>query len=83
MVNAVKQMKEVPQDIKTVMTRALKGALDFVLNDIHPEGQEYIDFFFLIPRFQQSVGELLKEDLKHLDFATKPLIEEVLDVVGN
>lgn len=38
LINAVKYVDGVPQDIKTVMVRALKGALDFVINDIAPSG---------------------------------------------
>jgi hypothetical protein len=82
LVSAVKGMQEVPQDVKTVMTRALKGALDFVINDIHPDGQEIPDFFAMLPAFGESVGELLRESLKEFDFATPQLIDEVLGAVS-
>jgi hypothetical protein len=82
LVSAVKGMQEVPGDVKTVMTRALKGALDYVINDIHPEGQGEIDFFALLPEFGYQTGELLRESLKQFEFASEPLIEEVLGAVG-
>lgn len=70
LVNAVKEVPGIPQDVKTLMTRALKGALDFVIHDIAPEGQEYIDFFTLLPEFGYQVGEILKDTLMQFDFST-------------
>jgi hypothetical protein len=82
LVNGVKAVEGVPNDVRTLMTRALKGALDYVMNDIRPDGQEYIDFFTLIPEFQMAVGELLTQGLLELDFANPQLIDEVLNEVG-
>jgi hypothetical protein len=51
LVDAISRVDGIPRDVKTLMTRALKGALDFVIHDIAPAGQEYIDFFALLPEF--------------------------------
>jgi hypothetical protein len=66
------------------MTRALKGALDYVINDIRPEGQEYIDF--LNPANLEMFGfharEAIIENMKDLEYATEPVVDEVLSAVG-
>jgi hypothetical protein len=49
MVNGVRRIEGVPQDIKTLMVRAMKGALDFVLNDIRPDGSTNVYFMDLLP----------------------------------
>jgi len=64
------------------MVRAMKGALDFVLNDIRPDGSNEVYFFDLLPQFGETVGDFLRADLIELDFATDQLIEEVLGSVG-
>jgi hypothetical protein len=58
-VKGVKNIESIPIDIKTVMIRALQGALDFVIHDISPEGQAYINFFDLLPEFGFQAGELI------------------------
>jgi hypothetical protein len=75
-------MGGVPQDVKTVMIRALKGALDYVLNDIRPDGDNVPDFFELIPAFHFSVGGLLNDRLSELDFTNEQLVNEILTEVG-
>jgi hypothetical protein len=46
-----------------MMVKALRGALDYVINDIQPEGQKDVDFFALLPEFGEAVKGILMEDL--------------------
>jgi hypothetical protein len=48
---AVSRIEGVPQDVKETMKQALKGSLDYVINDIHPEGDGTVDFFTMLPQF--------------------------------
>jgi hypothetical protein len=53
---AVKRVEGVPRDVRDVMGQALKGALDYVIHDIHPEGDGAPNFFDLLPVFGEVVG---------------------------
>jgi hypothetical protein len=81
-VKGVKNIESIPIDIKTVMIRALQGALDFVIHDISPEGQAYINFFDLLPEFGFQAGELIQKSLKELDYITESNIDEIMTAVG-
>lgn len=64
----------------------MKGALDFVMNDIHPEGDNAPDFFNHLEDFGSNVGTLLMETLPELDFVDMErggaeLLQEILDEV--
>jgi hypothetical protein len=61
-------LEGVGNDVRDMMIRALKGSLDFVMNDIHPEGDKTPDFMSQLPMFQDSVGQMLFKDLSELDF---------------
>lgn len=52
------------------MVKALEGALDYVINDIHPEGQEEIYFMEMMPEFRESVGAVMIEGMSKLEYAT-------------
>jgi hypothetical protein len=82
LINAVKFVEGVPQDIKTVMVRALKGALDFVINDIAPAGSLNVDFFALLPVFSERVKMILLKDLLAIEFTNEQLVDEVINEVG-
>lgn len=88
---ATREIEGVPGDVRDTMNRALKGALDYVMNDIHPEGDNvpnFMDFLYgATPEtpglFQMTVAEVLMGSLKGLSFkASEQLIEEVLGEVG-
>jgi len=64
------------------MAKALKSALDFVINDIHPEGDNVPNFMDLIPEFQSEVGAILQERLMKLDYMNENLVGELLGEVG-
>lgn len=38
LVNGLKAVGGLPQDVRSIAARALKGALDYVINDIQPAG---------------------------------------------
>jgi hypothetical protein len=59
------------------MVKALNGALDYVINDIQPEGQKEIFFMDMLPQFNESVKGVLIDGMKKITYATKPMIEEV------
>ena len=48
---AVRQTEGVPREIRQLMEKALWGALDYVINDIHPEGQKEIYFMDMMDQF--------------------------------
>lgn len=81
LVMATHNIPELPQDVKTIMIRALKGALDYVINDIQPDGQVIPDFFEMLPEFAFRAGEIMREDLATLDFTNEQMIIQVLDMV--
>jgi hypothetical protein len=64
------------------MARALKASLDFVINDIHPEGDNVPNFMDLLPEFSNTIGELLRENLMKLEFMNPNLVEELLYAVA-
>ena len=64
------------------MVKALNGALDYVINDIQPEGQKDIQFMDMMPQFRESVKGVMIEGMSKLSYATQPMIEEVGSEVG-
>lgn len=88
MVEGVRRIEGVPQDVKTIMIRAMKGALDFVLNDIRPDSVN-VDFFEMIPQFNETIGNFLIEDLSQIEWIAaldkqerQAFLEQVLSAVG-
>jgi hypothetical protein len=89
MVGGVRAIQGVPQDVKTIMFRAMKGALDFVLNDIRPDSVD-VDFFELIPQLRETIGNFLAMDLQQIEWIAaledknerEALIEQVIYAVG-
>jgi hypothetical protein len=76
---AVRLVEGVPNDVRQVMGQALKGALDFVINDIHPEGDNVPNFMDLLPMFRANVGELLFERLSKLEYTNEGIISQVVE----
>lgn len=68
---AAKRIEGVPRDVREVMMRALLGSLDFVMHDIHPEGEGPPNFFDLIPEFHHSVGMALTDGLSKFDWTNE------------
>lgn len=71
LMEAVKRVEGVPRDVREVMGKALEGALDYVIHDIHPEGDGAPNFFDLLPVFSEVVGMRLRESLIEFDFANE------------
>jgi hypothetical protein len=80
---AVSRIEGVPQEVKETMKQALKGSLDYVINDIHPEGDGVVDFFTMIPEFSMTVGENIREGLSNLEFTDELMIDTIINAVGH
>jgi hypothetical protein len=76
----VRKINGLPGDIQEYMVRAIKGAIDYIMTDIAPGGEQVQDFLEILPQFSENVGKVMRELLKEMGY-DKNLIEQMIEEV--